>query len=123
MKTWEEMSVLEQNAELYSDMYKDAYGFRPRIDTSNWTEEDFEKEFSFLSSMINEQNQERERAQSRAIEKFENRIQALMQHGARNREMAIRWLDEAYETNGDMEFLCYNLDLPYGYLNKSGVVA
>ena len=51
-KTWEEMTVLEQYAETYSDMYKDAFGIRPRVDTSTWTEEDFEKEFSMLSNYL-----------------------------------------------------------------------
>jgi len=115
-KTWEEMTVLEQYAETYSDMYKDAYGFRPHLDTSNWTEEDFEKEFEMLSNMINQQAQERDQAYGFAIKEFEDRIAALMQHGARNRAMAIRWLDEAYETDGHMEYLCYNLGLPYDYL-------
>ena len=46
-KTWEEMSDLEQAQATYWDMYKDAYGVRPRwIDTTQWTLEDFEAEFA-----------------------------------------------------------------------------
>ena len=45
-KSWEEMTVLEQYACQFWDMYKDAYGVRPRgIDTSSWTVEQFEAEF------------------------------------------------------------------------------
>jgi hypothetical protein len=48
--TWEEMSTLEQMASQYWDMYKDAHGIRPRgIDTSSWTEADFNKEFEELN--------------------------------------------------------------------------
>jgi hypothetical protein len=53
-KTWEEMTVLEQYACQYWDMFKDAHGVRPRgIDTSSWTEQDFEQEFACLAGIIN----------------------------------------------------------------------
>ena len=39
--------------------------------------------------------------------------------GARNRAMAVQWLDQAYETNGDLEFLCYYLGVPYGYFKEA----
>ena len=32
LKSWEEMTPLERAHETYSDMYKDAHGFRPRND-------------------------------------------------------------------------------------------
>jgi len=54
-KSWEEMTVLEQYACQYWDMYKDAYGVRPRgIDTSAWDEVTFEAEFVQLSKTIDE---------------------------------------------------------------------
>jgi hypothetical protein len=38
LTSWEEMTVLEQMQCQYWDMYKDAYGVRPRgIDTSAWS--------------------------------------------------------------------------------------
>lgn len=53
-KTWEEMTILEQYATIYSDMYKDAYGIRPRNDVSGWTEEDFKREFEVLERAMAE---------------------------------------------------------------------
>jgi hypothetical protein len=41
-----------------------------------------------------------------------SRVQVLIENGAKDRETAIRWIDDAY---GDLEFLCFYLDLPYGY--------
>ncbi len=39
LTSWEEMTVLEQMQCQYWDMYKDAYGVRPRgVDTSSWSE-------------------------------------------------------------------------------------
>ena len=50
-KSWEEMTDLEQAQCTYWDMYKDAYGYRPRgVDTSTWTLTDFEQEFASLGS-------------------------------------------------------------------------
>jgi hypothetical protein len=55
MKLWNEMSLLEQYRCHYSDMHKDAYGFRPRHDISDWTEETFLREFEIMSKCIDEQ--------------------------------------------------------------------
>ena len=46
------MSLLEQYACIYSDMHKDAFGFRPRNDVSEWTEDDFRNEFEILRKCI-----------------------------------------------------------------------
>lgn len=58
MKLWNEMSLIEQYACIYSDMHKDAFGFRPTNDISEWTEDDFRKEFAILEKCIveNEDN-------------------------------------------------------------------
>jgi len=115
-KTWEEMTVLEQYACTYWDMYKDAYGVRPRgIDTSAWTEEDFEREFFQLSVTIAEEDRIRKESEERAQHDFEMRILSLQQTGAKTREMALRWVHEAEGSNGDDEYLCFLLGLPYRY--------
>ena len=115
--TWEELSPLEQARELWWDMYKDANGFRPRgIDTSAWTLDDFNKEFKFLGSQIEVAEIEREQSQERASHDFEMRIQSLMM--AKDRDMALRWTHEAEGSDGDDEYLCYLVGLPYGYFKK-----
>ena len=118
-KSWEEMSVLEQYACTYWDMYKDAHGVRPRgIDTSTWTEAEFEAEFVSLAKTIDRENKDREAAEDKAMIAFEMRVQDLMSSGAKDYAMAIRWVHEAEETNGDDEYLCYTVGLPYGYFRK-----
>ncbi len=77
-KTWEEMTTLEQYACTYWSMYKDAYGVRPRgIDTSSWTEADFEREFLELSVTIAEEDRVRKEAEERAAHDFERRMLSL----------------------------------------------
>ena len=118
-KTWEDMSVLEQMACQYWDMYKDAHGFRPRgIDTSAWTEEDFMKEFEYMGKLITQQEEARVEAEHMASVRFEQRILDLMTTGAEDRETAIRWIHEAEGTSGDDEYLCWTLGLSYGYFRK-----
>lgn len=118
-KSWEEMSLLEQYACTYWDMYKDAYGVRPRgIDTTGWTEAQFEAEFEQLGKTIEANYKEQLALEAKAIELFELRVQDLLSSGAKDREMALRWIHEAEGSNGDEEYLCYLLGLPYRYFVK-----
>ena len=121
-KTWEEMSTLEQYACQFWDMYKDAYGVRPRgIDTTSWTESEFEAEFVSLAKTINANYEEQVVAEERAMIDFEMRVQSLMTSGAKDYAMAIRWVHEAEGSNGDDEYLCFLVGLPYGYFRKETV--
>ena len=118
-KSWEEMSVLEQYACTYWDMYKDAYGVRPRgIDTSSWTEADFERVFVQLGRTIDANYAEQVIAEEQAMIAFEMRVQDLMTSGAKSYEMALRWVHEAEGSNGDEEYLCFLVGLPYGYFRR-----
>jgi hypothetical protein len=117
--SWEEMTVLEQYACQYWDMYKDAYGVRPRgIDTSAWDEATFEAEFVQLARVIDEENKLRVAAEAKAAHDFEIRMLDLLASGAKDREMALRWIHEAEGSDGDDEYLCYLLGLPYRYFVK-----
>jgi hypothetical protein len=121
-KSWEEMSTLEQYACQFWDMYKDAYGFRPRgIDTSSWTESDFEAEFVTLAQEIESSYQAQLVREEIASHDFEMRVLSLLQTGAKDRDMALRWIHEAEGSNGDDEYLCFLVGLPYRYFVKETV--
>lgn len=121
-KSWEEMTTLEQYACQFWDMYKDAYGSRPRgIDTSTWTEAEFEAEFVQLSKTIDANYTEQLAQEEVAKHDFEMRMLSLLQTGAKDREMALRWIHEAEGSNGDDEYLCFLLGLPYRYFIKETV--
>jgi len=118
--TWEEMSELEQAQAIYWDMYKDAHGVRPRgIDTSTWTLQDFQQEFASLEVVIKREAEQRQLAQHEAAHAFEQRMLKVLACGAKDRAMALRWIHEAEGTNGDDEFLCWTLGLPYHYFRKA----
>lgn len=119
MLSWNEMSPLEQAQCQYWDMYKDAYGSRPRgIDTSAWTLADFDREFEFLANVIQREEAQRKINEAEAAVRFERQLASLMASGARTREQAIVWVHDAEGSQGDDEYLCFLLGLPYAYFRK-----
>ena len=118
--TWEDMTTLEQYACTYWDMYKDAFGIRPRgIDTSAWTEADYVAEFKQLEEIIEREEIARKAAEAINLEKFERRVAELISIGAKDQAMAMRWIHEAEGTQGDNDYLAWTLGLPYQYFRKA----
>jgi hypothetical protein len=116
MLSWNEMSPLEQAQCQYWDMYKDAYGVRPRgVDTTSWTLEQFDAEFETLAVVIQREEEQRKINETEAAVRFEAQLLDLMKSGARTREAAIAWVHDAEGSNGDDEYLCFLLGLRYGY--------
>jgi hypothetical protein len=113
--SWEDLSALEQAQATYWDMYKDAYGVRPRgVDTSGWSLEYFEAEFKMLGEAINQEEIARKASEAQAIVKFEDRVATLM-HTGTDRERVIAWLMDAEGANSDFEYFCFTQGLPYRY--------
>jgi hypothetical protein len=118
-KSWDELTVLEQAQATFWDMYKDAYGVRPRgIDTSSWTLEQFQSEFVILGQAIDREEIARKEAEQSATVVFEQRVQDVINSGAKDRATAMRWIHEAEGTNGDDDYLAWTLGLSYQYFRK-----
>ena len=116
----ETMTRREELECIFWDMYKDAHGVRPRgVDTAAWDEATFEAEFDYLQDLIARNEQERKLAEHEAAHAFEMRVLSILACGAKDRDMALRWIHEAEGSNGDDEFLCYLVGLPYGYFRKA----
>jgi hypothetical protein len=117
--TWEDMTELEQAQATFWDMYKDAHGFRPRhIDTSSWTLEQFDQEFAELSEVMKANEIQQGIEEAIAVEKFERRVAEMISIGAKDQAMAMRWIHEAEDTQGDNDYLAWTLGLPYRYFAK-----
>lgn len=103
-----------------SDLYKDAFGFRPDAywwtQWDQFTDEQKQEEWNYLCKVLDDSIALQEVNYNSCIARLEERITKLQECGARNRAMAIRWLDDAYETHGDISFLEWHLGVPYGYL-------
>lgn len=120
MKSWEELTEREQNECILWDAYKDAYGYRPRhLDIGSLTDEELRAQIDAAVAEIEVSEKARIVAENIAAEDVEHVILNLMMAGAKTRDMAIKWLHDANDTNGDNEFLCYQLGLPYGYFKKA----
>jgi hypothetical protein len=118
MLGWEDLSPEEQAAACYWDVYKEVHGIRPRhVDTSSWNLSDFRREFDLLHVVAERQRIERLREEELAIHDLEMKILNLMGAGAKTRAMAIHWLMEANDVDGDADFLCYKLGVPYCYFD------
>jgi len=113
--------MLTYNDELYSDLHKDARGVRPgNAGFDYWTSLEPQEKQVQWDALISEMNQriDDERAEEKlAIARFEAQVNAWISMGARTREVAIEWMHQAEETNGDGDYLCYRLGLPYGYVS------
>ena len=115
------MSELEQAQCQFWDMYKDAYGVRPRgIDTSAWTLDDFTSEFVALGNAIEASEIQRRADEAEAVVKFEDRVANLM-HTGTDRERVIAWLMDAEGANGDSEYFCFTQGLPYRYFAQKEI--
>lgn len=112
---------------LISDLHKDAYGFRPSqsfwaiFAASNGDQKQaiWDDLLDTLDATIAREKADEERA----IKEFNERISVMMKLGAKDFAQAIRWLHEAYDTDGDVEFLEFRMGLPYGYIRKAVQVA
>jgi hypothetical protein len=118
--SWEQMSDVEQLHTIWWDAYKDAFGFRPRgQEVSHFTAEDFQREITYLGTVIEREEARRRENEKAAAVDFEARIGEMIALGAKTRETALRWIHEADGTDGDDEFLCYKNGLPFDYFKKA----
>lgn len=111
-RTWEELSEKEQLESIYCDLHKDVYGVKARwyrADTVEQAREDLAK-LQVEAEAVWEHDRQ---AQLLAIKAFE---ELAASYGGV--ETAKRWQHQAYNTQGDDEYLCYHLGLPYGYFKK-----
>ena len=115
---WDTISNREQLIAIYWDAYKSAHGIRPRhIRLDLCTEAEIEQDIDRLAAIIRDNEQQRLAAEAEAADRVERTRQTLLMSGAKDRDMAVRWLMEAHDAGNDPEYLCYLLGVDYGYFN------
>ena len=116
LKSWDEMTEKEQLECSLWDAYKDAHGVRPRfMNMEAMSLDELKEELERCCDAIMRNEKERMIDEAAASHDFEMRMQNLLMSGAKTREMALRWIHEAEGSNGDDEYLCFLVGLPYGY--------
>ena len=103
----------------YSDLHKDALGFRP-IESSwiRWcamSQEEKQTEWDSLCGILDRVMKDEKAAEIVAVAEFESRLFQLIGLGAKDRETAIKWVFDAEEAY-DYDHLCFALGLPCNYL-------
>jgi hypothetical protein len=108
---------------IVSDLYKEAFGFRPREDFwANWNSySDDEKQVSWdqmldIADRVAEAELE---CQLEAERELNEHFRRVVDIAGGTREDAIRYLHDAYDTNGSNEYLEYILGVRYGYISGS----
>lgn len=111
------------DGDIYSDLYKDVYGSRPRYAQFESIEK-FDEDFEFLVNRLNEQNAQEAIEQARNFDDFACRVDGIMQmvQGC-TRERAIEIIADAEGISKD-EFSFYGLEaLEYKFNLKYGSIA
>jgi hypothetical protein len=110
---------------IVSDLYKEAFGSRPRdYFWSEWqSASDAQKQeiWDQLLDIANAEAEEIYQEQLAAEQDLETRIIPNIQSylNGCSREDAIRHLHETYETDGDTEYLEFQIGVRFGYLSGS----
>jgi len=107
---------------ILSDLHKDAYGFRPRdIFWEEWSLADDNEKQEIWDRLVDIMRGEAELERARQLKceaELEHTIEVICSKiVGSTREDAIRFLHDAYDTHGDVEYLEYNLGVRYGYLS------
>ena len=110
--------------DIVSDLYKDAYGLRPREEFwFDWDLATADEKQQIWDSLIAtaESEADRERQEQLAAEAaFEQHVERTVRLVAGStREDAIRYMHDSFNTNGSTEYLEYCLGVRYGYLSGS----
>ena len=121
MIAWTDLSEVEQICQEYSDLSKDMYGFRMRLNRDISVEAarealaDLYKE----SEHVFARQEEEEKAR---IAHFESCVSVAIVAGAMDRATAIRWMMDAELEDmfkGDVEHFEYRMGIPFGYIKKT----
>ena len=105
------MTELQELESIYCDMHKDVYGVKARWYKAESVEQ-ARADLDRLGKELDAQIEQDKKFQQEAIAAFE---QVVKEHCQGDFEAAKRWQHQAYDTQGDDEYLCYRLGLPYGY--------
>lgn len=111
------------DGDIYSDLYKDVYGSRPRYAQFE-SIEDFDKDFEFLVNRLNEQNAQEKIEQEANMVEFQARVADTMILCNCDRERAIMIIADAEGIDEEefnwygLESLEYKFGLEFGSLKR-----
>jgi hypothetical protein len=102
-----------------SDLYKDAFGFRPGPDyRSRWeamTESERDAEWDGLLWSVEDSMTRDREEQARAVRSYRKGLADMMELGAPDEAAAKRWFLDSVNLAGEPDpgYVCFSLGLPY----------
>ncbi len=114
------MTQFTYDENLFSDLYKEVYGVRPRggewmTATPERKQEIWDQLCAAHAAAMDDYNRE----QNEGIDMFETLIQKTVNYGARTYAEAVKWMVQTapdYAADDPIDYLEYEYNLPYGYL-------
>lgn len=107
----------------YSDLYKDAYGFRPRGGQykvwAEMTPEQKQAEWDSLCETLRRRMADEALEQAVCKSSFIEAIRAYKAAGITDPASIMAAMHDVNKTEGDNEYLEYHYGLPYGWLKSS----
>jgi hypothetical protein len=107
---------------IYSDLHKDAYGFRPRggrFYADDATPEEKQAIWDALLVDLDAEIEREKEMRNEAVNRFEVLLTTMIASGAEDKATALRWLRQAENDEylmHDDDYFEYTYNLPYGYL-------
>lgn len=108
------------DADMYSDLYKNCYGFRPNLET--FRAATAAEQADMWDTLVEANDREMDdhyARQAQAAIRFETNVATVIASGAGDRETAIRWMAQPYSMG--VEELEHYSGLRYGYLPRERV--
>jgi hypothetical protein len=119
MERDQDMTTYTFDANIFSDLHKDAYGFRPRnhefYDASDARKQEI---WDAVVRDLEIEMENTRNAEARAVAAFDARIQETIALGAGDVETALRWILEGEEFSlhdyqYGADYVAYHFGLPY----------
>lgn len=85
----------EFDPQIFSDLYKDAYGFRPRMDLRDHTAKELDALWRSTAEAQGRAMREEKARESRAVAAFDALVDETIALGAGDYPTAVRWLLDA----------------------------
>ena len=116
------MSSYTYSDDSFSDLHKDAYGFRPNGEYYSWlkaaTPAEKQDEWDGLIAALERTIAREQMEEQAALVDFEARIAQVLETGAKDRQQAVRWLYESLAAPYDYDYADFQMGLPYGTFKK-----
>ena len=116
------MNKYTYDIDSFSDLHKEARGFRPSEGFWQWvktaTPDELQEKWDSLSHAADREYTLMQEMQAEALVRLREELAETTANNRVDMVTAVRWMHDAYSTNGDNEFLDYRCGVAYGTIAK-----